>query len=113
MKVTTTNQSVFIIPSQDLTAPFLIDYSVYSESERKFVKEKQPINLSEESFFYKLEFNDKLKEAESYILELHLNDTLIYRGSMFATDEPHKYSINDGEYKQHESNNEYIILDNE
>ena len=115
MKVPTQNQTFFIVPAQDLTEPFAITYNIYSESERKFLFEVGVNeNFTEESYFYKLEIDVQLKEAESYILEIfNPENDLIYRGSFFATDQPEDYSINEGKYVQHESNNEYIILDNE
>jgi len=52
-----------------------------------------------------------LKESRSYMLTLKQGSEIIYRDKIYCTDNPVvNYSINEGEYVSHTSNNEFIVI---
>lgn len=56
-------------------------------------------------------FNPVLREGTFYTLEVLNGTKIVYRDMIFCTDQAlSTYSINDGQYKEHATTNEYILL---
>ena len=56
-------------------------------------------------------FSPVLKEGTFYTLEVLNGSSIIYRDIIFCTDQTlSTYSINDGQFTEHETTNEYILL---
>ena len=56
-------------------------------------------------------FSPFLKEGTFYTLEVLNGSSIIYRDIIFCTDQAlSTYSINDGQFTEHETTNEYILL---
>ena len=56
-------------------------------------------------------FSPVLKEGTFYTLEVLNGSSIIYRDIIFCTDQAlSTYSINDGQFTEHETTNEYILL---
>ena len=52
-----------------------------------------------------------LKEAGSYMLTLKQGSEIIYRDKIYCTDQAvTNYTINEGQYVSHTSNNEFIVI---
>ena len=52
-----------------------------------------------------------LKEARSYMLTLKQGNEIIYRDKIYCTDQAvTNYTINEGQYVSHTSNNEFIVI---
>mgnify|MGYP001486242162 CR=1 FL=1 len=56
--------------------------------------------------------NFQLKEGVFYYIKIFKGTEVIYRDTIFCTDQTpvEGYSINKDEYKEHETTNEYIVL---
>lgn len=70
-------------------------------------------NILTVSFSINVGGDDSLEEGVFYEIELTKNvtDAVLWRGVMFVSDqEKEDYTINDGEFKEKTSTNEYIIL---
>lgn len=51
-----------------------------------------------------------LKQNQRYTLTVLNGSDIVYYGKIFCTNQTGGYSINDGEYIQHESNNDFIVI---
>jgi|TARA_R110002020_G_scaffold136829_1_gene305453 hypothetical protein len=57
-----------------------------------------------------LTFSPILKESTFYSIEVNNAGANVYRDIIFCTDQtPDEYTINDGVYDEHETDNEYIV----
>ena len=111
MRLSLDNQTINFIPNLDPGE--FVDVLIYDKSKRKLVHLIKGAEVSIISHYYQVSFNVPLKEGENYIIEIYKGTNIVYRGLAFATAQTDTYSINEGKYKQHPTNNEYIILDNE
>ena len=111
MRLSLDNQTINFIPNSETGE--VVDVLIYDKSKRKLVHAMKELEVSIVSHFYRIDFDVSLKEGENYIVEIYQGANIVYRGLAFATAQTDTYSINEGKYKEHPSNNEYIILDNE
>lgn len=112
MRLPLEKQTVKFIPILEITNS-QVDVLIYNKSKRDLVFELKDLNTNVVSHFNEVAFDVLLKEGENYIIEIYTLNLLVYRGLAFATAQTETYSINEGNYKEHASNNEYIILDND
>ena len=111
MRLSLSNQTIKFIPNSEPGE--VVDVLIYDKSKRKLVHTINELEVSIVSHFYRIDFDVALKEGENYIIEIYNASNIVYKGLAFATAQTDTYSINEGNYKEHPSNNEYIILDNE
>ena len=111
MRLSLENQTINFIPNSEISDD--VNVLIYDKSKRKLVHTINDLEASIVSHFYRIDFDVALKEGENYIIEIYNGTNIVYRGLAFATAQTDTYSINEGKYKEHPSNNEYIILDNE
>lgn len=64
-----------------------------------------------ESYYLVLNAIYQLTEGQQYSLVVYNDEDVIYKDMIFCTNqEVNEYTINKDEYKQHSSNNDYIIV---
>lgn len=111
MRLPLSNQTFKFIPKKGIETN--VDIRIVNKAKRKEVYFLEDIETTKESYFYKVVFDVELMESENYIIEILIDSEIVYRGLIFATDKNIPFSINEGKFKEHPTNNEYIILDNE
>lgn len=100
---------------------FELSFNVTLKEGENYIVEVKQFASQKQAFSYVQRIandNGVLTTSETDVIS-KLDDVIceggvtLYRALAFATNNNLPYSINEGNYKEHASNNEYIILDNE
>jgi len=106
--ISTTSQRVTFI-ARNISGNYNV---VIKDEQSKVVTEKQ-VSSIEVGNYQEADLDFTPTTGRYYTIELYDNGQLDYRGKMFCTDQTDypKYSTIKGDYKEEQSNNEYIIYE--
>lgn len=119
-----------IIPRQEAT-----NVTVTLTSETTNTSYSDSTSISQDKYYYNMacDFSTTLKESSFYMLEVKDGNDIIFKDKVFCTDQiikdlrwnsdliwnlinqdwdksPDGFSVNEGDYVEHSSNNEFIII---
>jgi len=90
-----------------------LSLSVTIRNEQTRTEESKAITGTLSGNFVQFDLDFICAEGEYFTFKLKDGDNILYYGMIFCTDQtdPDKYMINNGQYVQTNSNNEYAFLD--
>jgi len=106
---TNATQQIKFIPRE-----YNADKVVITNEDTNTSVEYTGLTFTKEAYYFKTDitFSPLLKKGTFYVMNVENSGESIYRDRIFCTDQtpPSSYTINEGEYIEHETTNEYIVL---
>lgn len=106
---TNATQQIKFIPRE-----YSADKVVITDEDTNKSVEYTGLTFTKEAYYFKTDvtFSPLLKKGTFYVINIENAGESIYRDRIFCTDQTPvvSYTINDGEYEEHETTNEYIVL---
>lgn len=106
LQETTSPQTIYFIP-REMAADSMV---IHDEAQN--TNETINITPTEDEYYLTVTEVFELVEDRSYTLTVYNGTDIVYKDKIFCTNQnAEDYSINEGEYIQHESDNEFIVIE--